>query len=281
MAAALSVLPVSQVSARAQRKERLVPASRAHPARMLPELARTLILRYTSPGDVVLDPMSGIGTTLVEAMHAGRQALGMEYEHRWAAIAEDNLAHARRSGASGRGRVVHGDARQASTRLRHYTGRVAFVLTSPPYGASLHGDVRRADGQLIKRHNRYSDDRRNLAYQGFGQLLAGFTEILAECSRLLRPGGIVAVTARPWRVHGRLVDLPGAVITAGEKAGLLPSERLAALLCRLHGDDLVPHQSFFALECARRHYHSRGLPVRIIAHEDVLVFVKPRDHATP
>jgi DNA modification methylase len=29
---------------------------------------------------VVLDPMCGIGTTLVEAVHLGRHAIGVEYE---------------------------------------------------------------------------------------------------------------------------------------------------------------------------------------------------------
>ena len=44
------------------------------------------IARYTAPGDLVADPMCGIGTTLVEAVHQGRNALGIEYEPRWAAV---------------------------------------------------------------------------------------------------------------------------------------------------------------------------------------------------
>jgi hypothetical protein len=32
------------------------------------------------PGDLVLNPMCGIGTTLVEAVHAGRDPIGVEYE---------------------------------------------------------------------------------------------------------------------------------------------------------------------------------------------------------
>jgi len=30
-------------------------------------------------------------------------------------------------------------------------------------------------------------------------MLAGFTQILAGCKTLLRPGGVAVVTARPWR----------------------------------------------------------------------------------
>ena len=51
---------------------------------MLPSIAATAIARYTEPGDLVADPMCGIGTTLVEAVHLGRDGLGIEYEDRWA-----------------------------------------------------------------------------------------------------------------------------------------------------------------------------------------------------
>ena len=47
---------------------------------MLPAIAATAITRYTEPGDLVADPMCGIGTTLVEAIHLGRDAIGIEYE---------------------------------------------------------------------------------------------------------------------------------------------------------------------------------------------------------
>ena len=33
-------------------------------------------------------------------------------------------------------------------------------------------------------------------------LADGFAQILAGCATLLKPGGVVVVTARPWRKHG-------------------------------------------------------------------------------
>ena len=74
----------AQRDARTQRRGRYLPASTAHPAKMLPAIAATAITRYTQPGDLVADPMCGIGTTLVEAVHLGRDGLGIEYEPRWA-----------------------------------------------------------------------------------------------------------------------------------------------------------------------------------------------------
>lgn len=44
----------------------------------IPQIPFQLISRYTSPGDWVLDPFSGSGTTLLEAMKLGRNALGVE-----------------------------------------------------------------------------------------------------------------------------------------------------------------------------------------------------------
>lgn len=61
---------------------------------MLPELARRAISAYSDLGDLVVDPMCGIGTTLVEAIHLGRNAFGIELEPRWASLATANLAHA-------------------------------------------------------------------------------------------------------------------------------------------------------------------------------------------
>ena len=77
-----SVWPVAQQTARTQRRGRYLPASTAHPGKMLPELARQAIRAYSNVGELVLDPMCGIGTTLVEAVHLGRRAIGVELEPR-------------------------------------------------------------------------------------------------------------------------------------------------------------------------------------------------------
>ena len=275
----LSVWATAQRDARTQRRGRYLPASTAHPAKMLPAIAAIAITRYTRPGDLVADPMCGIGTTLVEAIHLGRDAIGMEYEPRWAHIAAANITHARRQGASGEAEVTRGDARQLPALLPPGTaGRVALVVTSPPYGRSVHGQVRaeqRAGGGGVQKYdNRYSDDPANLASHGIDDLLAGFTQILAGCKVLMRPGGTVVVTARPWRQRGELVDLPGAVLAAGANAGLIPAERCVALLAGLRGQRLIPRPSFFQLDNIRK-ARARGEPWHLIVHEDVLVFRAP------
>jgi modification methylase len=271
----LSVWPCAQQPSRMQRRGRYVQESIAHPAKMLPEIARRAIAAYSRPGDVVLDPMCGIGTTLVEAMHLGRDAVGIEYEPRWAELAEANLALADAFGATGSGDIYRGDARDMTTLLpASLHGRIALVVTSPPYGSSVHGQVQVRAGEVLKSDDRYSRDTANLAHVGEVGLLQAVREIFAASMALLRPGGMVVVTTRPWRRHGLLVDFPGAVLRSAEIAGLIPLQRLVALLAALQDDRIVPRASFFQLRLARE-ARAAGIPLRVIAHEDVLVFRKP------
>lgn len=50
------------------------------PAKFPPQLSRLFIENLTSPGDLVLDPMAGSGTTIVEAMSTGRTGLGFDID---------------------------------------------------------------------------------------------------------------------------------------------------------------------------------------------------------
>lgn len=267
----LSVWPVAQVTAQRQRAGRYLPQSGTHPARMLPALAQRAIETYSQIGDVVLDPMCGAGTTLVEAMHLGRRAFGVELEPRWAELSRANITHAKAQGAPGLADVVTGDARELTSLVpAKLRGQVAMILTSPPYGPSRDGQVRTSTRGVHKSHFSYSDDRSNLAHASVNALLEGFGAILEACGKVLRPGGIVVVTARPWRRNGALVDLPAAIEQVGEEAGLVPLSRHVALLAALRGDTLVPRPSFFQLDLVRK-ARQRGIPLTVISHEDVIV----------
>lgn len=50
------------------------------PAKFPPQLPRKFILQLTDPGDTVLDPMMGSGTTILEAFLYGRQAIGFDID---------------------------------------------------------------------------------------------------------------------------------------------------------------------------------------------------------
>ena len=65
-----------------------------HPAIFPERLAADHILSWSNPGDLVLDPMCGAGTTLKMARKLGRRYLGIEISPEYAAIARKRLAQA-------------------------------------------------------------------------------------------------------------------------------------------------------------------------------------------
>ena len=60
--------------------------------------------------------------------------------------------------------MTQGDARRLGQGLLDvYSGQVALILTSPPYGPSLHGHIRKTPGKVVKYNARYSRNPDNLA----------------------------------------------------------------------------------------------------------------------
>ncbi|GFJ84942.1 hypothetical protein Phou_091220 [Phytohabitans houttuyneae] len=138
-----SVWLTGQTISRDLRRGRYTPESMQHPGKMLPTIARRAIRTYTAPGELVLDPMAGIGTTIVEAMRLGRRGIGVEYEPRWASLAADNIRLAQADGATGTSHIYTGDSRTLPNLLpSNMHGKVALIVTSPPYGPSTHGHAR-------------------------------------------------------------------------------------------------------------------------------------------
>ncbi|MFC9973844.1 TRM11 family SAM-dependent methyltransferase [Spirillospora sp. NPDC127200] len=278
-----SVWTTGQRPSRTQRTGRYTPESMRHPGKMLPSIAAQVIEAFTRPGELVVDPMCGIGTTLVEAIHRGRDAIGVEYESEFTQLALGNLLLAKKQDATGTVKLCRGDGAAIATLFGDRRGQAALVLTSPPYGASTHGQVRSArdngGGKIQKAHFRYAPSgsgRGNLAYRGLGELLEGFGRILTGSAELLAPFGVVAVTVRPFRVNGELVDLPGMVAQTAEQAGLVLVDRFAALLAGVRDGGLVNRASFFQLVETRR-ARERGVPACASAHEDLLVFQRATD----
>ena len=63
-----------------------------HPAPYPPALAERLIRMFSFAGDTVLDPFAGSGSTLVAAIHAGRNSIGVEIEPTYLKLASERLA---------------------------------------------------------------------------------------------------------------------------------------------------------------------------------------------
>lgn len=263
---------------------------------MLPELARRAIQAYSDPGDLVVDPMCGTGTTLVEAIHLARNALGVELERRWAALATANLSHARAQGAGGRAGVVGGDARQLPTLLtrayqqfrtsqRGKQGSVArlgagsadLILTSPPYGCEIQTIDKPtwiAGGRLGAKDTRnYSSNLENIGHARGAGYRDAMAEVYAASAAALKPGGFLVVVTKNLRAGGAMHDLAGDTVRLCQQTGLLYWQHVIALHAAIRDSALVPRPSFWQLTTTRK-AQARGDRTQLVCHEDVLVFRK-------
>jgi site-specific DNA-methyltransferase (adenine-specific) len=66
-------------------------STKKHPAPFPEELAYRLIRMFSFVGDTVVDPFCGSGTTMVAAMKAGRNSVGIEIDPQYCRMAEDRL----------------------------------------------------------------------------------------------------------------------------------------------------------------------------------------------
>jgi modification methylase len=85
------LLPICSGSERLKDSE----GKKAHPTQKPESLLHRVILAATNPGDLVLDPFFGTGTSGVVAKKLGRHYLGIERDETYATIAEKRLSKTR------------------------------------------------------------------------------------------------------------------------------------------------------------------------------------------
>ena len=129
--------------------ERLkIDGVKAHPTQKPEALLYRVLLACTEPGDVVLDPFFGTGTTGAVAKLLGRQWIGIEREAKYVAVAEQRIAGL--LPLSGGGMAVtasrKGEARVAFGALVE-TGLVRPGTRLTDHRRRIWADVR-ADGSL-------------------------------------------------------------------------------------------------------------------------------------
>lgn len=148
-----------------------LPAELAHDdVRWEPALVRVFLEEYTRPGDMVLDPFAGFGTTLRVAEEMGRQARGLEYDATRCAYACSSLVRAET--------LVHGDAR----KLAGY----GF----PPVDFSMTGIPFAGWDEPQNPFTAYTEPSR-----GYDAYLEDLTDIYRQVAGLMRDGATAVVEA--------------------------------------------------------------------------------------
>ena len=175
-----------------------------------PQVPRALIERYSKPGDTVLDPFVGGGTTLIEAWALGRNAIGYDVSDIALEMSRSRLGEmehkAGRESLFGlpdvRVEIRKGDAR----RLKGISKEsVDLVCAHPPYGPALrytHGNP--VDLSIIQDPNAFIHE--------LGKAIARFYEVT-------KPGGVCAILLGDIRYKGAVYPLGFEAISLSRTAG--------------------------------------------------------------
>ena len=100
-----------------------------HGAQKPPDLCADLIRVFTKKGGWVLDPLAGVGGTLIGAARCGRNAVGIEIDPRWV----DIYRKVCRLEGIREHRMIQGDCREELPKLADGGFQADFILTDVPY----------------------------------------------------------------------------------------------------------------------------------------------------
>ena len=191
-----------------------------HPAAFPLQLAERCIEIFTGgPGEAVLDPFAGSGTTLIAAYNLNRRGLGVELYPHYRALFEERMRQEARDSAGEPGpelRLVLGDAR----RLKHIFEQVSadFVLTSPPYWDILIS--RRTADRRGRRF--YGDSPDDLGKSGdYAAYLTELQGVFGQVYSLLKAGGYCVVVVMDLRKKNIFFPLHMDLAAALQETGFV------------------------------------------------------------
>ena len=167
-------------------------------------MPRNLILRYSKPGDWVLDQFMGSGTTLIEAKLLNRNAVGVDINPQSVSISETNLQF--QCETKSKIFTKNGDA----TNLYFIKdSSIDFICTHPPYS------------NIIK----YSDGiEGDISLLSMDDFLQEMQKVAEESFRVLKKGKICAVMIGDIRRYGKVVPLGFRVMECFLEAGFTNKE---------------------------------------------------------
>ncbi len=217
----------------------------------VPLIPRQLMLRYTKPGDLVLEPFMGAGTTLFEAVSTDRNYLGVDI------IGElVEKARAKVSGSMTKSKYFLYTGNSCETDFSSLLRENGFeasdlVIMHPPYHDIIH----------------FTDDPRDLSNaSSLDGFLLQFSRIAASCVSTLRPGGYLAAVIGDKYASGEWVPLGFLVMQELARTGLILKSIVVKNFNRTRGK-----------RGQERLWRYRALAggYYVFKHEYILVFRKP------
>ena len=208
-----------------------------------PQIARNIILLYSNEGNVVLDPMVGGGTTMIETKILKRRGIGFDIHSEVVNLARHACDFQNQNGIY-EPQINIGDARY----LKNVSdGSIDLIAAHPPYMNIVHYGERDVEGDLSRISNLPEFcNQINLVAQTF--------------QRVLKPGKYCTVLMGDTRRKRHFVPLAFSVMQEFLKAGFVLKEDIIKLQhnCKM-----------------TRCWDAQNKDFLLIMHEHLFVFRKP------
>lgn len=178
-----------------------------------PQMARNLILRYSRPGETVLDQMCGSGTTLIECKLLGRNAIGVDINPDCIMLTRDRLNFSYSSPEKNLPSITIktyvGDARNLNLIEDE---SIHLIATHPPYASIIpYSGGGRIQGDLSAVHS-------------IDEYINGMRRIAQESYRVLKPGRFCAILVGDTRRRRHHVPIACRTMQAFLEAGFILRE---------------------------------------------------------
>ncbi len=231
-----------------------------------PQVPRNLIMQYTKPGDIVLDPFLGSGTTLIECKLLGRHGFGVDINYEAIMVAWDRL------------NFEYDPCKAEQTTLTSYLGIRENVEWVEPEIHLYHGDARNLDKledesvDLIATHPPYANiigytKRTSSSVEGdlsnvksVDEFVSEMKKVAQEFYRVLKPGKYAAILMGDTRRHRHYVPMAFRVMKVFLEAGFVLKEDIIKIQHNMRGTEP---------------WKTRKRDFYLIAHEHLFVFRKP------
>jgi len=170
-----------------------------HPAKFPEKLVTDFIQAFTVPGETILDPMMGTGSTLVAALGSARNAVGIDLSPRFVAVARERVSAKTLSlpEKSTTAKMMEGDARDVVRLVGKE--KIDYCVTSPPYWTMLSNEG--SENQKARRDRNlptvYSDSETDLGnIENYESFIGTLINIYDGIGKLLKRGGYLTVVVK-------------------------------------------------------------------------------------
>jgi DNA modification methylase len=160
------------------------------------KLVERLVTMYSKRGDRVLDPFVGVGSTAIGALNLGRHAVGIELSPKFVKVARRWVKETQDLFTGAEAKIRQGDCRTVLKSLPD--DHFQLLVTSPPYADFIRRSVddraKTHKTSIIRHENNsrvraYSDSAKDFGNLPYDRFLEHLEPVLAECFRVLEPGG--------------------------------------------------------------------------------------------